>query len=69
MSDIHFKPTIGRVLHYRVGGTDAEPELRPATVVRVWSEECLNASSTSTAATTTNGTKANGTAPTSPRWT
>lgn len=42
MPDIHFKPTIGRVLHYRVGGTDAEPELRPATVVRAWSEECLN---------------------------
>ena|GEM_PF-3642260 len=26
--------TIGRVVHYRIGGTDEKPELRPAFVVR-----------------------------------
>lgn len=29
-------PTVGRVVLYRVGGTDEEPELRPAFVVRTW---------------------------------
>jgi hypothetical protein len=36
------KPTIGRIVHFRIGGTDADPELRPATVVRVWSKDCVN---------------------------
>lgn len=35
-------PTIGRIVHYRVGGTDETPELRPATIVRVWGPECVN---------------------------
>lgn len=35
-------PTVGRVVHYRIGGTDEEPELRPAIVVRVWSGDCCN---------------------------
>lgn len=30
------KPSIGRIVHYRIGGTPEEPELRPAMVVRVW---------------------------------
>lgn len=35
-------PTIGRIVHYRVGGTDETPELRPATIVQVWGETCVN---------------------------
>lgn len=35
-------PTIGRVVHFRVGGTDETPELRPAFVVRVWSSTSCN---------------------------
>lgn len=29
-------PTIGRTVLFRVGGTDEEPELRPAVVVKTW---------------------------------
>jgi hypothetical protein len=36
------KPTIGRIVYFRIGGTDADPELRPGTVVRVWSPDCVN---------------------------
>jgi hypothetical protein len=36
------KASIGRLVHYRVGGTDETPELRPALVVRVWSDTCVN---------------------------
>lgn len=35
-------PTIGRVVHYRVGGTDETPELRPAFVVRTWGGSSAN---------------------------
>lgn len=28
--------SIGRIVHYRVGGTDEAPELRPALVVRLF---------------------------------
>lgn len=32
----------GRIVHVRIGGTDDAPELRPCTVVKVWSEGCFN---------------------------
>jgi hypothetical protein len=35
-------PAIGRVVHYRIGGTDETPELRPATIVRIWHDSCIN---------------------------
>ena len=36
-------PTIGRVVHVRIGTDDAgEPILRPATIVRTWSGSCVN---------------------------
>lgn len=34
---------IGDIVLARVGGPDETPELRPAIVVRVWSEDCCNA--------------------------
>lgn len=34
-------PTVGRIVHYRVGGTDETPDVRPAMVVRVWSATCV----------------------------
>lgn len=34
--------TIGRIVHVRIGGEDAEPVLRPALVVRVWGDTCVN---------------------------
>lgn len=33
---------IGRIVHYRIGGTDESPELRPALVVRDWGSGCVN---------------------------
>lgn len=35
-------PTVGRIVHYRIGGTDEAPEFRPAIIVRVWSEVGVN---------------------------
>lgn len=35
-------PTIGRIVHVRIGGEDDRPELRPALIVRVWSDTCCN---------------------------
>jgi len=35
-------PTVGRIVHYRVGGDDDAPELRPAIVVRDWGGGCVN---------------------------
>lgn len=35
-------PSIGRIVHFRIGGTDEEPELRPALIVRVWSPTSVN---------------------------
>ena len=36
-------PTIGRIIHVRIGGTDEEPVLRPAIIVRWWSGSTVNA--------------------------
>ncbi len=34
--------SVGRVVHFRIGGTDEEPELRSATAVRIWTPPCAN---------------------------
>lgn len=36
------KPSIGRIVQVRIGGTEEEPELRPALVVKVWGDTCIN---------------------------
>ncbi len=36
------KVSPGRIVHFRIGGSDEEPELRPASIVRVWHEDCVN---------------------------
>lgn len=44
------KPTIGRIVHYRLnqddanllGGNSRKGDIVPAIVVRVWSDECVN---------------------------
>lgn len=35
-------PSIGRIVHFRIGGTDEDPVLRPALIVRVWSGDTVN---------------------------
>lgn len=35
--------SIGRIVHVRVGGEDDSPVLRPAIIVRVWGDTCVNA--------------------------
>ncbi|HYD02618.1 MAG TPA: hypothetical protein VEB22_15430 [Phycisphaerales bacterium] len=35
-------PTIGRIVHVRIGGTDESPILRPATIVRPWGGHTAN---------------------------
>lgn len=36
------KPTIGRIVHYQLGTGRSKGEYRPALIVRVWNDSCVN---------------------------